>query len=108
MTDMNLWVVTSTHQNPNDFYVKVDGSQYYTAYWVVRCTDERSIDALVLNVADELDLGNCAIKSRDFYPSGFHTDDPKIRHAVEENFSKLENGEDVQLGAWVSANGGLW
>ena len=34
MTALQLWVVTSKHTNPNDFYVKVEGSEIYTDYLV--------------------------------------------------------------------------
>ena len=108
MSDLNLWIVKSTHKNPEDFYVKVDDSDCYTAYWVVRASDEVAVSRLVEEGSSELEFGAIEVNQIYQYPSDFSVNDASIKQSVDEGVNKLGDGEDAQLGAWISENGGLW
>lgn len=108
MSHLSIWVAKAVHKDPSDFYVKVDSSDYYTAYWVVRASDKDAASSLVEDVSTELELGSVEVSQIYQYPNELDVSDEAVRRQIEEGLSKLEEGEDVQLSAWVSKNGGLW
>lgn len=108
MSNLAIWVARAVHKDPSDFYVKVDGSDYYTAYWAIRASDRDAASSLVGHVAAELELGSVEVSQIYQYPNELDFSDEAVRRQIEERVSKLDEREDAQLGAWVSKNGGLW
>ena len=108
MSNFRLWVVESRQTSPNDFYVKVDGSEFYTAYWVVRSSSKQRAEELVLEASEELVLGDTEIIETQPYEQDALIKDETLMERIRLMSTKLSEQEDAQLGAWVSSDGGLW
>ena len=107
MDEAGKWVVLSKQTNPNDFYVKVDGADHYEAYWAVLAKTKEEATELALEVAEELVLGESEIISADQFSPELISN-TEILEKVTDTFSKLNESDQIQLGAWVSSKGGLW
>lgn len=108
MTALQLWVVTSKHTNPNDFYVKVDGSEFYTAYWVANTQSATDAEASVMEAADELDLGEVEIVGIACFTGQAFSEVSGVDGAIHAAAEKHKNSREAQLAAWVSSQGGKW
>lgn len=109
MSLLKIWIVESKHIGPNGFYVKVDESEFYTAYWVAVTMSKESANALVLEASDDLDLGNIEIIDTHLYDPDVVCESEIVRSRIDSWAEKIQHDkEDVQMAAWVSVNGGLW
>lgn len=108
MKDLTIWIIESKHRNPNDFYVKVDGSNYYTGFWVANSESTDSANDLMMEACNELDLGDVEIVRMTTASELSKTTPKEIKEKINHLISQLKDKEDVQLAAWISSNGGLW
>lgn len=110
MPELSIWIVESKHENPNSFYVKVDGSSYYTSVWVANTNSLSSANKLTIEACAELDLGNVEIVHTT--PLIEIESETRISNELKERIKTLaeqiHDQEDVQMAAWISSNGGLW
>jgi len=102
------WVAVTQQINPNDFYVRVDDSDFYIAYWVVLSTSQDSAHDLVMTVAEELLLGETSILDVSQYQPGDNIHSEAVTQRVQDLIAKLANQEGAQIAAWISEHGGLW
>lgn len=102
------WIIVSRHVNPNDFYVKVDGSDFYTAFWIASSKTKEAALSLVHETICELDLGEAEITEAGLYCADHLIKNTGVAEGIQDSIEKLEDREDVQLAAWVSSEGGLW
>lgn len=98
------WIVESKHLDPNDFYVKVDGSDFYTAYWVANASNDQQAISLALEASEELDLGETEIQEAIEYSGQQISNTAEVDAAI----GKYTISEDIQLAAWISYQGGKW
>lgn len=108
MSAPKIWIVTSRHINPNDFYVKVDGSEFYTAYWVANVDSASKAEASVVEATEELDLGQVEIKGSADYSGQSFSDIEAVNTAIKEAVERYKDFSEAQLAAWVSSQGGKW
>ncbi len=108
MSELNIWVAESKQIDPNDFYVKVDGSDFYTAYWVVCSSSKEKAQKLVIDVSEELVLGETEIIGLQLYTSEALVKNEEITERIQQLVDKFQDQEDAQIAAWVSSSGGLW
>jgi hypothetical protein len=108
MTATGTWIIKSKHLNPNDFYVKVDGSDFYTAYWVANAASDQQATSLTLEASDELDLGQTEIQEAIVYTGQQLSSVPEIDSAIKAAVEKYAASSEAQLAAWVSSQGGKW
>jgi len=108
MDNNPLWVIETKHIDPNDFYVKVDGSPFYTAYWVARSADKKGVELLLINVISDLVLGKHEVISISHPDVNFVVGNSEINSRVNDGFGMLSGAEDIQLAAWITVKGGLW
>lgn len=102
------WIIKSKHLNPNDFYVKVDGSDFYTAYWIANATNNEHATSLALEASDELDLGDVEIQEATEYSGQQISNIPEVNAAIETAKEKYAASNEAQLAVWVSSQGGKW
>lgn len=108
MNDFSLWVVESAHTNPTDFYVRVDGSDIYIAYWIVCSSSEGRAQQLASQVSEELLLGNTETIAIYPYRPGDLVKDDNVTARMGKISTKFSAQEDIQLAAWITSEGGLW
>lgn len=108
MSATGRWIIKSQHLNPNNFYVKVDGSDFYTAYWVANTSSSQQAISLTLETSDELDLGQTEIQETIEYSGQQISNIPEVDAAIHAATEKHTISGDVQLAAWVSSQGGKW
>ncbi|OZG71576.1 hypothetical protein BTA51_20045 [Hahella sp. CCB-MM4] len=108
MSERNLWVIESKHTDPNDFYVKVDGAEFYSAYWMVYSSSIQNAEELVLETSEDLGLGDVDIVDIQQYRDNAVVVDSEITERLRALSTKIEGPEEAQLGAWVSLRKGLW
>ncbi len=108
MTNLTIWIIESKHKNPNNFYVKVDGSDYYTGFWVAKTESIASAKELMLEACDELDLGDIEIIRTTTAIELSNTIPKEIEDKIDHLSKQITDQKDVQLAAWISSNGGLW
>ena len=108
MSELDIWVAITKQVSPNDLYVKIDGSNFYTAYWVVLSKSEERAQSLVIETSGELVLGETEILTLSLYDDGSQVHDEIITERARSLIEKLPDHEDAQISAWVSSNGGLW
>ena len=108
MNATGIWIIKSKHLNPNDFYVKVDGSDFYTAYWVANAASDQQATSLTLEASDELDLGQTEIQEATVYTGQQLSSVPEIETAIKAAVEKYATSNEAQLAAWVSSQGGKW
>ena len=108
MNSIVVWVVKSRHIKPNNFYVKVDGSDFYTAYWVANKSSEQQATSLVLETCDELILGQVEIEEVIEYSGQQISNIPEVDTVIKEAKEKHVIPNDTQLAAWISSQGGMW
>lgn len=108
MSAPKIWIVTSRHINPNDFYVKVDGSEFYTAYWVANTNSASTAEASVIEATEELDLGQVEIQHTADYLGQSFSDIAEVNIAIEAAVEKYKDSNETQLAAWISSQGGKW
>lgn len=108
MSKRETWIIKSKHIKPNDFYVKVDGSDFYTAYWVAKAANKEQARSLALEACEELDLGEVNIQEVIEFSGqrifGVLEIDLVIAAAIE----KFSASREAQLAAWVSSQGRRW
>jgi hypothetical protein len=51
---VSIWIIKTKHIKPNGFYVKVDNSDFYTAYWTANTSSDQQAISLsfLLQVAN--------------------------------------------------------
>lgn len=108
MRAIGTWIIKSRHTNPNDFYVRVDGSDFYTAYWVAKAADNEQAKSLALEACEELDLGEVDIQEVTGYSGQKVSGTQEIDSAIEAAVEKFSAAGEAQLAAWVSSQGGKW
>lgn len=108
MSATDIWIVKSRHTNPNNFYVKVDGSEFYIAYWRAIAQNEQQAHLLVLEASEELVLGNTEIIEATDYQEHLIEDTTEVQDAINSAVEKFKESNETQLAAWITANGGLW
>ncbi|AQT61079.1 hypothetical protein [Cellvibrio sp. PSBB023] len=108
MSATGRWIIKSKHLNPNNFYVKVDGSDFYTAYWVANTSNSQQAISLTLETSDELDLGQTEIQETIEYSGQQISNTPEVDAAIHAAIAKHTISGDVQLAVWVSSQGGKW
>lgn len=108
MADLTMWIIESKHKNPSDFYVKVDGSDYYTGSWVANTISTQLAKKLVKEVCTELNLGNVEFISVTPFTNHTHSTSKELQEKINHLASQIKDHEDAQLAAWSSSNGGLW
>lgn len=108
MTDLKIWIIESKHKNPNDFYVKVDGSDNYTGFWVANTESIASANELMMEACNDLDLGTAEIIHTSTVTELSDAVQNEVKEKINSLASQLKGKEDVQLAAWISSNGGLW
>jgi hypothetical protein len=108
MNAQKTWIVKSRHINPNDFYVKVDGSDFYTAFWKTSANSEQEACALALQASDELELGDAEIIEATVYAAQWVADTAEVNGRIDLMVDKYKESSETQLAAWVSSAGGLW
>ncbi len=108
MSAKGTWIIKSKHINPNDFYVKVDGSEFYTAYWVVKAANDEQARSLALEACEELDLGVVDIEDVIGYAGQKISGAQDVDSAIETAVVKFAESNEAQLAAWISSQGGKW
>lgn len=108
MNAIRTWIIKSKHLNPNGFYVKVDASDFYIAYWVANTSNSQQAISLTLETSDELDLGQTEIQETIEYSGQQISNTPEVDAAIHAAMEKHTISGDVQLAAWVSSQGGKW
>lgn len=108
MNATGIWIIKSKHLNPNDFYVKVDGSDFYTAFWVVNAPSDQQATSMTLEACEELDLGQFEIQEAIEFSDQHISDIPEVDTAIKTAIEKYSGSNDAQLAAWVSSQGGKW
>lgn len=108
MSAKRTWIIKSKHINPNDFYVKVDGSESYTAYWITKAANDEQARSLALEACEELDLGEVDIEDVIEYSGKKISGAPDVDSAIEAAVVKFAESNEAQLAAWVSSQGGKW
>lgn len=108
MPENAIWVIKSKHRDPNDFYVKVDGSEFYIATWVALAKNKDNALSMTETTLSELELGNAEIIEIYSRNAKDAKEDAEIYQKILDTFPILNGQEDVQLAAWKSSNGGLW
>lgn len=108
MSATGIWIIKSKHLNPNDFYVKVDGSDFYTAYWVANASSGQQATSLALEACEELDLGQVEIQEASEYSDQQISNIPEVDAAIKAATEKYAASGEAQLAAWVSSQGGKW
>lgn len=108
MTNFSIWIIESKHKNPNNFYVKVDGSPSYTGFWVANTKSVTAANELVMEACSELDLGEVDIVSTIQSTELSGVVPKEVKEKIDRLIDQAKNHEDVHLAAWVSSNGGLW
>ncbi len=103
-----IWIVKSKHINPNGFYVKVDNSDFYTAYWIANTSSDQRAISLVLETSEELDLGQVEIQEAVEYSGQQISNMPEVDAAIKAAKEKHKAFGDAQLAAWVTSLGGKW
>lgn len=63
---------------------------------------------LVLEVSEELVLGETAIRELNLYTVKSLINNEEITEKVRKLIDEIPNNEDAQMAAWASSNGGLW
>ncbi len=108
MENNPLWVIETKHIDPNDFYVKVDGSPFYTAFWVARAADPDIAQALLNETAEELVLGETTVISTIPFNSENMSIASEVMEKINARIVKLGKSDDIRLAAWITSTGGLW
>lgn len=108
MNAQKTWIVKSRHTNPNDFYVKVDGSDFYTAFWKTSANSDQEACALALEASDELDLGHTEIIEARVYAAQWVADTAEVNVRINLMVGRYKESSKTQLAAWVSSAGRLW
>ncbi|WP_041599065.1 hypothetical protein [Hahella chejuensis] len=108
MNSLRLWIVQSKQTNPSDFYVRVENSEFYSAYWIARSSSTQRAEALVLETAEELALGDTEIIKTQPYDPEALIKDAMVTAKIRSMSTKLRGQEDAQLAAWISSEGRLW
>lgn len=108
MNSTVVWIIKSKHINPDSFYVRVDGSDFYTAYWIANTSCEQQATSLVLETCDELVLGQVEIEEVIEYSCQQISNIPEVDTAIKEAKEKHVIPNDTQLAAWISSQGGMW
>lgn len=106
MDNNPLWVIETKQMNPSDFYIRVDGSKYYTAFWVARAADQEHVKLLLERVVLELDLGDTEIVGISLY-SNLQIERADILADLNEFVNDFGLGEKINLAVWVSSNGDI-
>lgn len=108
MENLTIWIIESRHKNPNDFYVKVDGSDYYKGFWVANAKSIPLANELMMEACAELDLGTVEIVATTTAARMSDATPKEAREKIKHLVDQIKAKEDVQLAAWISSNGGLW
>lgn len=107
MTNLQIWIIESTHMNPEDFFVELDGSPSYKAYWVAQTHSAQEAEKLTRDIAGELELGEIKIVQTILYEENLIIESEDITARITDIVSNFQHYEDAQLAAWISSNGGL-
>lgn len=107
MKTSKIWIIESAHINPHDFYIDLDGSPSYKAYWVAQTKSEQEAEQLTQATAAELELGDINIIQTTLYSENTQVELPDVLTRIKDIVSHFEDYEDVQLAAWISSEGGL-
>lgn len=103
-----VWIIKSKHIDPNGFYVKLDDSDFYIAYWIANTSSDQRAISLVLETSEELDLGQIEIQEAIEYSGQQISNMPEVDAAIKAAKEKFTASGDVQLAAWVTSLGGKW
>lgn len=103
-----IWIIKSRHINPNDFYVKVDGSDFYSAYWVANTQSDEQARSMALETSEELVLGQVEILEAIAYTGQSISNKPEVNAAIKAAVEKYTAPNEIQLAAWISSQGRLW
>lgn len=108
MSENVIWIIKSKQTNPNDFYVRVDGSEFYIAFWVASSQSKEEALSMTKVAIAELDLGETESIEAYPYNNQFSSENNEISVKIEKLIESLNNQFDVQLAAWVPEKGGVW
>jgi NurA-like 5'-3' nuclease len=108
MNVTGTWIIKSRHINPNAFYVRVDGSDFYTAYWVANTQHDEQARSMALEASEELVLGQVEILEGIIYSGQLISNEPEVDAAINAAVGKYTTLNEVHLAAWISSQGGLW
>ena len=108
MSKKSIWIIKTKHIKPNNFYVKVDGSDFYTAYWIANTSNEQQAISLVLETCTELDLGQVEIQDIIKYSGQQISNVSEVDTAIKVAKEKHAASGEAQLAAWITSLGGKW
>lgn len=108
MADPDVWIIECKHEDPNGFYVKVDGSPYYTGFWLAREESLLSANRLMTETSSELALGKTTITTTALYPEIGDSIPKEVKERVVALADKLTNKKDIRLAAWILSSGEIW
>lgn len=103
-----VWIIKSKHIDPNGFYVNLDDSDFYIAYWIANTSSDQQATLLTLEACVELDLGQVEIQEVIEYSGQQISSMPEVDAAIKAAKEKYKAFDDVQLVAWVTSLGGKW
>jgi hypothetical protein len=107
MTDLQIWIIESAHVNPDNFFVELDGSPSYKAYWVAQTHSAQEAEKLTRDIAGELELGEVKIVQTVLYAANSIIESEDVTARIEDIVSNFQHYEDAQMAAWISSEGGL-
>ena len=107
MENLQIWIIESTHVNPDNFFVELDGSPSYKAYWVAQTHSAQEAEKLTRDIADELELGEVKIVQTILYAENTIIDSAEVTTRIKDIVSNFQHYEDAQMAAWISSEGGL-
>lgn len=101
------WVVQTKHVNPDDFYVKTDGSEEYSAYWIANAPSAEEAQAITLETAADLELGQSKWVASTAFAEDIETGSQAIKSQLLETAAQFKEAMAARLAAWVSQNGAV-
>lgn len=107
MTSLQIWIIESSHTNPDDFFVELDGSPSYKAYWVAQTDSVQEAERLTRDIAGELELGEVKIVQTILYVENTIIESAEVTARIEDIVNNFQHYEDAQMAAWISSEGGL-
>lgn len=104
----DVWVIECKHEDPNGFYVKVDGSPCYTGFWLAREESLASANELMMETSDELALGKTTIITTAKYSEIDASLPTEIKQRITALVGQPIDKGNIQLAAWILASEEIW
>lgn len=101
------WVVQTKHTNPDDFYVKTDGSEEYSAYWIANAPSAEEAQTIALETAADLELGQSTWVASTLFAEDLHIGNYAIKTQLIATAAQCDEAMAARLAAWVSQNGAV-